>query len=89
MEAASKSRSSCLQIQEYAYCGLKCTLLGYIHAALKIRAGQRSITANFWPLAAHIYYVIDHGDPWHFQVILFYYYFQKQPYADVLQNWCY
>ena len=27
-------------------------------AALEIRAGQRSITANRWPLTAHIYHVM-------------------------------
>ena len=26
--------------------------------ALQIRAGQRSITTNIWPLTAHIYHVI-------------------------------
>ena len=30
-----------------------------------------------------------HSDRWLFQEIFFYYYFQKQPYADVLQNRCY
>ena len=28
------------------------------HTALQIRAGQWSITANFQPLTAHIYYVM-------------------------------
>ena len=31
----------------------------------------------------------DHCDRWLFQEIFFYYYFQKQLYADVLQNRCY
>ena len=30
----------------------------------------------------------DHCDRWFFQEIFFYYYFQKQPYADILQNRC-
>ena len=28
------------------------------NSALQIRAGQRSITANLWPLIAHIYHVM-------------------------------
>ena len=30
----------------------------YIYAALQIRAGQRSITANLWPMTTHIYHVM-------------------------------
>ena len=33
-----------------------CTL--YIYAALQIRAGQRSITTNLWPMTTHIYHVM-------------------------------
>ena len=33
-------------------------LLATLLTALQIRAGQRSITANLWPLTAHIYHVM-------------------------------
>ena len=33
-------------------------LLFEIYAAMQIRAGQRSLTANLWPLTAHIYHVM-------------------------------
>ena len=36
--------------------------------ALQVRAGQRSITANIWPLTAHIYHKII-SDWWLFQEI--------------------
>ena len=42
-------------------------------------------------LAFHCRYLSynDHSDQWLFHKILFYYYFQKQLYTDVLQNRCY
>ena len=52
-------------------------------AALQIRANQRSITANLWQnsnLSCN-----DHCDRWLFQEN-FFYHFQKQPYADILQK---
>ena len=30
----------------------------YMHTALQIRASQKSITTDFWPLIAHIYHVM-------------------------------
>ena len=54
-------------------------------AALQIRANQRSITANLWQnsnLSCN-----NHCDRWLFQEN-FFYYFQKQPYADILQKNC-
>ena len=56
------------------------------NSALQIRAGQRSITANLWPLTALIYHVMNivtRGFP----KKCFYYYFRKQQYADI-QNGC-
>ena len=49
-------------------------LKSHLDPALQIRAGQRSITANLWPLTAHIYH---------------HYYIRKQQYADIIQNKCY
>ena len=46
-----------------SHCGdnQECTLFSWLHvyyAALQIRAGQRSIATNFWPLTAHINHVM-------------------------------